>query len=62
MADDIYQGYRMPKGSIVVVNTWYVHCKLDETVGLLMFQFDYRAILHDPGISSPLHLTVRYLF
>ena len=48
-ADDIYNGYLIPKGSIVMVNIWYVLCSSswDTVHGGTMIN---RSIMNDPEV------------
>ncbi|KAI0760097.1 cytochrome P450 [Fomes fomentarius] len=42
--DDVYEGYSIPKGSLVLANTWYV---LTHAAPPLYFRCSSRSILHD---------------
>ena len=43
--DDVYEGYFIPKGSLVLANSWFV---LNPIPALVMLMAENRAILHDP--------------
>jgi len=48
--DDVFEGYHIPKGVIVISNVWWVHFLLRGVLALLGLTKDvasYRAILHD---------------
>ena len=43
--DDVYEGYFIPKGSLVLTNSWFVP---KYTPALVRLMVEDRAILHDP--------------
>jgi len=50
--DDVFEGYHIPEGAIVISNVWWVHFLLRGVPALLGLTKDlsvisYRAILHD---------------
>lgn len=46
--DDVYNGFYLPKGTLVVANTWYVHrVHIGTHVLTLFYSCLARAILHD---------------
>lgn len=54
--DDMYLGYRIPKGATVILNAWYVAPSLqwrvstrgEKNAGLINFRLTYRAVHNDP--------------
>ncbi|KAK7696852.1 hypothetical protein SLS64_014137 [Diaporthe eres] len=51
MREDVYNGYRIPAGSIVVPNNWSIH--MDETVYKDPELFLPERWLEDPGLPAP---------
>lgn len=47
--DDVYEGYLIPKGSLVLANTWYA---LTHAAPPLYFQCSFRSILHDESVYN----------
>jgi len=49
--DDVFEGYHIPKGAIVIGNVWWVHCVLRRLLFIkeLYVCMLHRAILHDEG-------------
>lgn len=47
--EDEYKGYRIPAGTVLVPNAWYVPSCLDDDI-YLRLSLDLRAMSHDPQV------------